>query len=46
MRLDGRRPSADLLTRAEAAALRRSAPLTHAVLAEHLKTFTQATPGP
>ena len=36
--LDGGRPDADLLlTRAEAAALRRSAPLTHAALSEHLK---------
>lgn len=37
--LDGARPERDgpLLTRAEARALRRSAPLTHAKLEEHLR---------
>lgn len=37
--LDGDRPDSDgaLLTRAEARALRRSAPLTHAKLKAHLK---------
>ncbi len=37
--LDGDRPDSDgpLLTRAEANALRRSAPLTHAKLKAHLK---------
>jgi hypothetical protein len=37
--LDGDRPPADgpLLTRAEAHALRRSAPLTHAKLKEHFR---------
>jgi hypothetical protein len=39
--LRGGRPDDDpLLTRAEAAALRRSAPLTHAALAEHLRGQT------
>ena len=47
--LEGDRPTADgpLLTRAEAAALRRSAPLTHASLAElfeeHLDAPARAT---
>jgi len=37
--IDGGRPSTDgpLLTRAQAHALRRSAPLTHVQLKEHLK---------
>ena len=37
--IDGGRPSIDgpLLTRAQAHALRRSAPLTHVQLKEHLK---------
>jgi hypothetical protein len=40
--LNGGRPDADLLlTRAEAAALRRSAPLTHAALSAH---FTSHPP--
>lgn len=45
--LDGGRPDADgqLLTRAEAHALRRSAPLTHAQLHGHLKgVVTTVTP--
>jgi hypothetical protein len=42
--LDGERPDRDgpLLTRAEARALRRSAPLTHAKLEEHLRVVRLA----
>lgn len=45
--IDGGRPDGDgeLLTRAEAHALRRSAPLTHAQLTGHLKgVVTTVTP--
>jgi hypothetical protein len=43
MCLDGARSEGDgpLLTRAEAQALRRSAPLTHAKLEEHLRVVRQ-----
>ncbi len=43
--LDGTRPASDgpLLTRAEAHALRRSAPLTHAQLTQHLEGVVAAS---
>lgn len=45
--LIGGHPDADLLlTRAEAAALRRSAPLTRAALSEHFKGCTAHEPHP
>jgi hypothetical protein len=44
--LDGGKPDVDdqFLTRAEARALLRSAPLTHAQLKEHLRGYPESRP--